>query len=92
MTSKYIPQTNPMKLADTAKALWSKLTPMLVIRIEWSNIASVVKSGMFSELNGDSLEWAEGAMKVWKRQGELLRNQIRLVLTGVVRKLAIKSA
>ena len=78
-----------MKLTATAKALWSKLTPMLVIRIEWSNIATVVKKGMFSELNGDSLEWAEGAMKVWKQRGELLRNQIRLVVSGVVRKLAI---
>jgi len=79
-----------MELMKNAKAAWLKIAPVLLnaLHIGWHQIikvgywlkiaAPVWKKELSLELEegeSSSMEWAEDAMKIWKKQHLLLRNQ-----------------
>ncbi|KAL7538043.1 hypothetical protein ACHAXR_010136 [Thalassiosira sp. AJA248-18] len=87
---------------ETAKATWFKVAPVLInalqigwrqVKAGWLKISPVVKRELKSELDGRSEDWAEDAMKTWKKQEVLLRNQGKLIHSVVsnVKKLANKA-
>lgn len=87
---------------ETAKATWFKVAPVLInalqigwrqVKAGWLKISPVVKRELKSELDGGSEDWAEDAMKTWKKQEVLLRNQGKLIHSVVsnVKKLANKA-
>ena len=83
------------------KAGWSKIAPVLVnalhigwhqIRAGWTKIAPIVRKELALELDGNPSEWAEDAVKTWKRQEVHLRNHGKFIHSVVsdVRKRAAK--
>jgi len=67
-----------------AKAGWLKVAPLLVnalhigwhqVKLSWLRIAPIVKKELALEVNGESLEWAQDAIKTWKKKGGMLKNQ-----------------
>lgn len=91
---------------ETAKATWFKVAPILLnalqigwrqIKAGWLKIAPAVKKELSVELDGENLEWADDAMKTWKKQEKLLKHQGKLInsvtksVISDVRKLAKKA-
>lgn len=81
-----------MRVADGMKAAWSRIAPVImnVLRVGWhrtiikagwlNRIATpVIKEGLSSELEGGSSDWAEDAMRTWKKQEALLRKNGKLI-------------
>ena len=75
-----------------ARLGWAKIAPVLVnaIQIGWRHIRMgflkivlVVRDELVMELEGEPMEWAEDAVKTWKKQEALLKRHGKFVKSVV---------